>query len=1342
MRPTIGDLISISEDIELVSLSNLASLREELAREPDELSLPVAAQMRGVLEDYIAAEGDEAEDALSGIIDAVMSDGGEGSAMLVGGPARSGKSHLLAVVALLLEYAAGRRLLLSNHAHFAPGVRRIEQARPVLVVPVPLDEHRGDQEHLEDIIFDRTAQELARAKYDAPVPLSQQSYALDLIERHIVPRYADELNDRARHEPGGYTTWEQLRRRSPAEAITVAQRVAQELGYPLDFRQSRIERLSRLLQLLLEQHLQGVVWLIDDLSAFLASVDRKAIHSDCSFLEFLGQRSKIEPVHIIAAIEDGLEHTVGLEPYLMGSLRALYDATFTLSSQQMTRVARQRIVSRTSPTELRAAREQARASYQEALGELSFTDEDLAETYPLHPLAQQCLQAITQRFGGAADGLLQFVAASAAIGGLGAFADRPSSQLIGPPELIQYVQATVASHPEASPYFNEVLDFYERNITELVPENPDVALDVIRCMIVLRLGNVSASAKTIAECMGTDASGAARLNRPQARQILETLRLTSSYVDVRRGPDPESSVYLIDAYTNLSDLVRQRLNAVKATFADDDARLWQRIVAACDSPVFPLTELTRNQPYEVIWQNTTRCAAVQIANLASLTAPQLEAYAAELADPATPEDCQVFVGELLRVPDQEAVWSHLQESAGKARWYSGLVAWLPRALTAEEMAIVKQAAACHQLLQQPPPEVELQSAWRSRLVEERMTLDSQVRQIATEAYYHGEIATLSGLLMPAEQLLPTAGDWTVTLSKIAAPSLGALFPDFPAVAPHRVLTNQDQINRLVAELVTVGELTCSPGSAIRELAEAFLLPLRLVEIEGDKLRLDASNSAAAEEILNRIRQRDQTPQHEQGRPLSCPDLAQHLLKSPLGLPPHLFELAIATLVRLGYLIALDAERQPVRFEDIPLPFAGHVHYIARPALLPLSSWQALGKVTRIVLDQGIPGPSLRVQHEIWEQLVAAREVQLDRIGQVERQLDELAEALGQAPEQWANCALDISAAAEFYEMIDPAKSSPEGISEFIGKLEPYLEDGQGSTLLRSLLRRITILEEFLNRIGPELIRIQRYLTSPLLQLPGESDLGKRRTGLLAVLASGEEIISDQLSFHRVVQVFLIRHKRHYLNWHSRAHRNPIFEHYRRFRASPEYRALAQLQGLDIKVEQDAAQVGEIIQSFLAQQCSNADLADDLDNEPICPQCHIRLGQELQLPSAQELVEATEHGLGEYFAALSSPSLRPKLSTYALALPQQGDVNAKLHAITELTVEPSAPQVLKLLTDDVIGHINRVLAGKTLIPRDFGQLRDLLAGRALTKQEAQALFGAWLQGAAEDLENDDLLQIDE
>jgi len=450
LLPTIGDLIHCPEQTTPVSLANLGSLRKELAQQPAELSLPAASQLGDLLDNYVATENDEAGLALQAIVDSIVAGADEGSSIIVQGPVRSGKSHMLAAVALLLEYPTARQTFRDSHPHLPAIHQALQQTPPRLIVPLTLSEHRADQEHLEDIIFDCTAQELARPKYDIAVPLSQQSYAMALIEQHVVPRYGEQLNERARQHVGGYTTWQQLRRREPAEAIAAAQQVAQQVGYPLDFRQSRSERLSRVLQILSEQRLGGAIWLIDDLSEFFASVDSKAAHSDCSFLEFLAQRSKIEPLHIILAVDDGWEHIAGLEPYLVGSLRSLYHNSLELSAQQMTSVARHRMLQKADPKTLSATIERTVNAYQTAFGKTSFNAEQLKQTYPLHPLAHQCIQTIIGRYGRAADGLLQFAAAPARVGGLQAFADRADLRLIGPAELADYVRTATGSHPEAS----------------------------------------------------------------------------------------------------------------------------------------------------------------------------------------------------------------------------------------------------------------------------------------------------------------------------------------------------------------------------------------------------------------------------------------------------------------------------------------------------------------------------------------------------------------------------------------------------------------------------------------------------------------------------------------------------------------------------------------------------------------------------------------------------------------------------------------------------------------------------------------------------------------------------
>ncbi len=1342
MATSIGDIITIGEPLRSVSLSQLSALRKDLDQQSTGLSLPVSSQLQQLLGDYVA-EGDEAEAALRRILTAVTQyDSNQGAAILVQGPPRSGKSHLLTAVTLLLEYPMAWSAFLENHPQFQDLQQRVPPQSGPLVVPVPLDEHRGDQEHLEDILFQRTEQELARTKYDLAVPLSPRSYSMDLIQRHMIPRYGTQLNEKARQYPGGYTTFGQLKQNHPDEAVSIARQLARQLGYPLDFRQSRTERLSRLSQIVADQDFRGVVWVVDDLSGFLASVDSKAVHNDCGFLEFLGQRSKIEPLYLVVALEESLEQFAGLEPYLLGSLQTLY-TTIRLPAAQMRKVAMQRLAS--SPQDrqnIQQAVAQAYEAYQDAFGEPTFTLPELVDTYPLHPLAIQSLETTVQRYLGTADGLIRLVTAPANQGGLNNYRERDCCRLVGPVEIVPFLRSLLDSHPQAAPYFTEIEDFYQRNISQVVPEDPDLGLDLIRCLIVLRLGNVSASANIIAESLGLTEEGNPRANPERVRQLLETMRVMGSYVDVRRGPDPASSVYLVDASTNLTELMRRRLNAVKATLADDDPRLWRRIVTCNDSPNFPLAELTRSQLQEVLWNNSHRTVRIETANLATLTTAQLAAYVVELGDPATAEDCRLFVAELLRPQPQMSAWPPAQSSALHSRWAAGLIAWLPRALTPQEVDVVKQCVACHALLHQPAPEPELQAAWRSRLLEERMTVDNQVRQITQQAYYEGQIATLTGEAVGVEELNVAKGDWAATLSAASRPALLALFPDFPPIAPRRPITSQEQVDKLVSQVIAAAPLESEPESNLRELCDAFLVPLGLVTYENNTIQLQVANSTVAKEIMRLIRQRDQTPQHKQGRALSCPDLAQHLLKSPLGLSPQLFELAVAVLVRLGYLVALDESGQPLRFRDIELPFSSKVQFIARPPLLPLSTWQVLSRLARILLKTGIPGPDYAVQQHIWEQLLLERERQLNRLQRLQEQLEEVWHSLGQAPEKWQQSVTDVNDAVEFFEMIDPHKHSAAGLDELLSRLEPYMTENHGPRLLTALLQRIDDLGDFLTEVASALTAVKQYIDSVELGVAADPDLEKRAQSLAELIDSGEEVIGQQLAFRRYLQRFLTTYKRKYLTWHNQVYGNPIFEQYRSVQSTAEYRALAQLEKIDMEVEHNAGHVAELINDCVAQRCRYPDLAMALDRHPVCPSCQLVLGKAPQLPSVDSLKAAIGQGLEEYAQVLCQPQFQQQLLTYAAVLPHRGDIPEKISNIAQLSVPPTPKQILTLFTDDVVGHINRVLVGKTLVPRDFRELRDALAGRALTKKEAQQLFKTWLEGTQGPLDDEEILDIEE
>ena len=1335
----ISDLITVRGAPRAVDLAQLSQLLEALAREGADLTLGTAGQLGELLGEYVSADA-EPVDALRALIAGIAADGEGGSAALVMGSAGSGKSHLLSLVALLANHPTAWSVFLQSHPAYADLRDRLK-GRRYLVVPIPLCEHRGHEEHLEDIVFDRTERVLSSPAYGLAVPLSEQSYALDLIDRHIVPRYSDELDMFAREQSPGVRNWQAMRKRNPARAAEVARQFAAQMNYPLDFRQSRVERLSRLIDLVRDNSLNGIVWLIDDLTEFLSGAGTKAVHSDCAFLDFLGQRCKIAPLHVVAALNEGLEQLSSVEPYLVNAIRAGYRHDLVLSAAQMRAVARRRVLGRVDPEKYDAAIQQVREACRNAFGTVTFSCEELAGAYPLHPAALECLESIAARFFGAADTFVAFLQDLLGHTSLGGVLARDYRQIIGVDEVFDYLRPRIASHPEVSAYIYDVLDYYEKNAAEMLPEEPQLVVRLIRQLVIFRLANVAAPVPLLVECMGLDETGAPRAEAPRVLQALEAMRVGGSFVDARRGAADAPAVYQVDLQTSVSDLLRKRVAAAKASYGPGDARVWKHALSVCDEPAFPLTHLQKARTLEVEWQNTFRCISAELTDLGSLPSGAMAELAGDLADPATVEDICLLLTAPGSRDAQLAAWRSLAESAPASRWSAAILAWIPRELTAAELDELKEFAAIADLSQDERA-LAADTGMRDQLGEMYGPAAAQARKIVRKAYYEGQVISPYGEMVGPAALAPLAGDWAATLQQVTAPAFARVFPDFPAIAPRRPLVSREQVDSIVNRVIRPGKANLPPGDPLRELVDSCLAPLGLVSSRADEYTVDVSRSKIAAGVMARVRQRDNTPLHETGRPIACADLAQHLVKSASGLPPELFELVVAALIRTGYLAALQGPGQLIRMEDIPVPLSGSINYVARPPLLSHNQWQILARVCRIALDYNLPVADFPVQQHAWERLVAARVDYLDRAEALKARLLAHVEELEQRPSLWREALADIEALQNTFRCVRPELHPAPGLQEFIQDVEGFIGDSQGASRLMGLFRRIDTLAAYLDRLAPDVIQVRDYMLSPALVLPPNSDLEARRQAVLALIGSGEQILSEEMNLRRLVQIFLGSYKRIYASWHGRVYRSPIYDQYRAVNQSPEMRALQQLGKLNLNVATTAEDMERRIEEQAAGRCTRADLSEVLDTQPVCPDCRLALNEEPELVSVESLVAETRQAIEGYLQALAVPALRQRLREYAAAAPRRGDLGVRLEQIAQMPISANPRQILTYFTDDAITHVNRALAGKKLAPRNFGELRKSLEGRTVTREEAERLFNKWLQGDGAEIEDDGLLQIDE
>ncbi len=1327
----ISDVISLRPQREDINWTRLGELREALDREEGLLSLLTSAQIAEILEPYIVP-ADPAADPLYRFLKAVATNGGRGVGMIVRGPHSSGKTYLLALADLLLEYPQLRPQMAAAHPAYEDALKSLARMDPLLVVPIPLEEHRAHDEHLEDIFFDRTEQELRRRRHNITLPLSEQSYALDLIERHILPRYGKELDAHIARMPGAQRSWKELRERNPAAAVAAARAFAQEIGYPLDFRQSRVERLARLLDIISARQYRGIVWLVDDLGQFLAATGQKAVRNDAAFLEFLGQRSKIAPLYVLATMHTSFDQTASIEPYMLVNILENYEI-MELGTTHMRRMMRHKVLSIPDEDCLASVVANTYQLYRQAFGAVSFSQEALLTSYPLHPLAETCLEAIYSRYLNEADGIAHFFQELSRLGNSAAL-DRQAHQLLSLADVLSLTASRLSAHPHVAPYFHEALEYYIQNGAQIYPASPDLPAQLARCLIALRLGNLAASLAVITEALGLDEQGRARYKLEQVREALEQMRLRGRYIDVRRGQTPETDSYYIDVEASLTELARRQIVTLKAALAEDDPRLWEAVASAATPASLPLADLQEPRLLEIVWANSTRLILVQAFSLTSLKQDKLAGRAADLADPLTQEDLRLHIAEMTRLAEQRAAWREAAALLPQNRWAAGVLAWLPKALSPEEMDRLKEYAACRILLQSASP---LEARLQDRLAEEASRLSHEVRAIVESAYMNGEILCGVQPIAEAAELAPTWGDWPATLAVLANPALNKIYPKFRDIAPRQPVTAA-LADEIVAHLLSEEGLQWPDEGSAGGWAHNVLSPMQLVRQENEMWRLYVEASEAAAELMERLRRRDQSPEHVSGKPLAYQDLQRYMAKSAFGLPAPLFQILVAALIRAGYLVALDSAQQMLPWQILKPPLEQQAIYVARAPLLSVSEWQSLTRAVRLLLERMIPRASHAVQMEIWEALRAERQKQIQELAKWRRLLAALWERLGQSAAQWPETLQALEELQAVFEAFDPQQLPAISLSRFLEYVSPLLEGSPSR--LSQLLRTVQALQLFFERMAEDIVHVYDYLNAPELANVPEADFQARRQQLLQLIKSGENILREETTFRRLGQIFFSIYKRRYIAWHTRCHRLSVFDQYRLLKSTPELRLLAHLHRLEIKPAWEGPSAWEIIEQQEKKRCAYTNLQEALDAAPICPQCHLRLDEELPLVPPEEIKELAEREIESYLAQLRQPAFQRALTAYLEALPQRGELATRLEQLIHLGENPPIRLLLSLFTDDVIVHLNRVLSGKRIRPRSFSQLRHLLAGRTLSRQEAQELFQQWLQGEQDDNE-DEIIHIE-
>lgn len=1314
--PKVGDLIAISRAPAVVSLTEVERLRDRLSAGEG-----VGEELASLLTEYYLGD-EETRAACETMLRSLGRTEGRGDAFTVAGGYGSGKSHLLAALTLLAGHPREAwPCFLETHPEF----RQMAQgfARPKLVVAIALDEYPTQSHPLEYVVFSRLEQELAR-RHEVQVALTEEAHLLQLVDEYVRPHHGAELEAAAR-EVG--QEWEALRAQSPEVAAEVALEFLARTQFPLDWRRSRAEAWSALRGVLAKHGIDGPVILLDELGLFLAGKDRKGLNTDASFLQYLAQLTGSERCWLVCVTQRGLEEAGDIDRRTLRQMRDRFRTTFTLDLSELGWVVTHKLVQRARPEAYAGEMARLRASY----GEAGFTAEELERAYPLNPLCLQALPRAAESCLSRTRSVTRLLQEAAYQRG---WMSLPAARLITPEVAFDLLLPEMPHSPEGRKVVHAV-ETVLANGGMIAPGRARSLAAVVKTLGLLALGDLRWSvAQVRASLVGAEDS-ALWQRAESVREVLAALYRRGARVERVRREGEDEDLYFLDLASTAGERIRQRLSELLAELGAGDARVPRAALEACTEGAFPLAGLLETRSLPVEWQQVRRQVTVGCRDLTGLSAEELRNLAGALRAPRMKEDGALFLALPGEVGAQEEVWS--TASAGA----QGLVAWLPRPLTAGEQDHLVEHAALARMVADPTLMKRRDQEVRDRLRERWTDSSAEARATLQRAYYEGKILGPGGeVLVATERLWSRFGDWEGTLSAAFDETFAQAFPRFAAIAPARRLAGRAQTNQIIDQFVRAGEVSLPPASALEAHLLAYARPLGLVEGEGRRFRLALPRGELVEAVLAATPARGEGEQLDPAEVIPFEELAGVLAKSEWGMTREQIELLVAALLRTGYLIALDAFLQPMRFEVVAAPLSDFLPYVTRARPLGGAAAEQARALWSAVTG-GIVGKwDLPAQERVWRELLAwAGRVQAFA-AQRRAELAHAAEAFGQGAEAW-DWAEGARARAEAVARgVDGGLASREGLRKLAKEVE-RLPGGVVASC--EALRQWRECEEFLERELGELAGLYCTLTDSRVTCPEGSRLARSREEVVRAFAAPERLLRDRAAVRAQAAGWLETYRRHYLAWHERVHATARFQELAKLRPSAEMEAMRRLAQAGL-LAQESGRIEAELREALGRRCH---VGDPLPvGQVVCPQCGLRLGEEVALPVAEELARRAEEVVARQREELlgQREMLTRRLAGYGKARVRES-VGRWLEGAALVGARRAVPEgaavelgewarrAVPLLTEEVIAWVRQQLEQPRAVRRSVGELAGKLVGKEVPKSEVRRAVEEWLGGEGEMVE---------
>ena len=1304
----VGDLIAVSRASAVISLTDVEARRDRLCA--DEAA---PAELCSLLAEYHLGD-QETRAAFETMLRSLGRTEPRGDAFTVAGVYGSGKSHLLAALALLAGHPREAwPCFLETHAEFRPAAQGF--AKPKLVAAIALDEYPTQSHPLEHVVFSRLERELAR-RHGVRVALTEDSHLLQLVQEYVLPQCGAALEAAAREATG--LDWGALCDQDPEAAARAALDFLARTGFPLDWRRSRAEAWGALRAALRKHEIDGPVILLDELGLFLAGKDRKGLNADASFLQYLAQLTGSERCWLICVTQRGLEEVGDIDRRTLRQMRDRFRTTLSLDLAELGWVVEHKLVRRLQPELFPGEMARLHASYQSGR-DIGFSPEELARTYPLNPVCLQAVQHAAETCLSRTRSVTRLL--QEAMFGRG-WTEFPASRLIALEAAFDLLTPELPHSPEGRRVLSAV-EAILANAGRIAPQQESQLAAVVKALGLLALGDLRWPVAQLRAGLvgGEDPSLWQRVET--LRELLAALYRRGAQVERARREGEDADEFYLDLTSSANERIRQRLRELLAELTPGDSRVPRSALEACTEAAFPLAGLLDARSLPVEWRNARRHVSVACRDLSALSPDEVRNLAGTLAAPQTREDGALFLALPHGVEGQERAWTDATGNL-EARFGPAVLTWLPRPRSAGEQDHLIEHAALARMVADPTLVKRHDAEVRGRLRARWTDSAAEVRSTLQRAYYEGKVIGASGeVAIETERLWALFGGWEATLTAAFAGGFARLYPRFAAIAPERRLAGRTHTNQIIDQFLRPGEVHLPPASALEAHLLAFAKPLGLLEGEDRHFRLALSRGDLVAAVLAATPARGEGEQLEPAEVIPFGELAGKLAKSEWGLTREQSELLVAALLRTGHLVALDAFLQPLRFDVVAAPLSDFLPYVTRARPLRGAAAESAQSLWSAATGAAAVAWDLPAQERVWRDLLAWSSQLFSFIAQKRAALAHAAEALGHKPDAWASSQAALSRAEAVARGVDGALASREGLLKLVQSADRLPGHVPASA---EALRQWRECEAFLDRDLGELTSLYRLLTDGRVTCPEGSLLARARQEAVSAFASPEHLIREAAAVQSLASRWLETYRRHYLAWHERVHAAARFQVLAGLRQSAMMEAMRRMARVGLSAD-EAARLDAELNRALSRRCLAGDPLPP--GRVVCPLCNLRLCEEVALPEVEEVSRQAESVLGQQQEVLQG---HRDLLIRRLTGCADTHARAAVEGVTS-SKPPSPEQLRELLTEDAIAWIRQQLDQPRAARKSLGDLTGKLVGKELPKREVRRAVEEWLGGEEEMVE---------